>query len=162
MMRKKSVTFFHVLKTLLESSSQIFREVIVQKLMPERMEHIRDPRKCRHPIIERKRARKEFDVHRLRISKEDRAFYSDLLALLHMNTKTPLDSYYSQKSFPATQTEERLRERKGGHHSVFGSELFIPDPDPTSEQFQIRSRSYLAQYGISNTKCCTKSCLFNV
>ncbi len=45
---------------------------------------------------------------------------------------------------------------------MFGSELFIPDPEPTSEKFQIRSGAYLTQYGISKKIFHTTSFLFHV
>ncbi len=129
--------------------------------MPVRMEHIRGPRKCRHQIKNGKEPAKSVTAlmeHGTRISNENHVIFA-LINWLHTYTKTPLDTVASIVKVATCHTERRrLRERKGGHQSVFGSGTSYPDPDPTSEKFHIRSRSYLAQYGISNTK----SCLFNV
>jgi hypothetical protein len=139
-MKKKSVTFFHnvISTTLLESSPQIFREVIVQKLMPVTMEHIRDPRKSRHPIIEQKRARKEFDVHGLRISKEDQAFCSYLLRPTHTKKHPLIATLVKSLFLPHRRKKDYEKEREvtnqcldsGTICSGSGSDLKkVPDPN---------------------------------
>jgi hypothetical protein len=107
--------------------------------------------------------------HETRVSNENHAIFT-LINWLHppppyIHKKYSLiQKLLWSKLLPATQRgEDYEKEREVTiDQSVFGSGTIYPDPDPTSEKFQIRSGSYLAQYGISNKKCCTKSCLFNV
>jgi hypothetical protein len=66
--------------------------------------------------------------------------------------KTSLDSYSTiVKSLflPHGRKNDYEKEREVTNRCL-DPEQFVPDPDPISEKFQIRSGSYLAQYGFSN------------